>query len=238
MRPFRACLTSFPEPPEDGGSTPVSADGHEGITAMAVSFSEALSLLTPPAPTPVGYSVDDVERLFFVTYTPEQRAALQAIPFSEDVLKACVGTHMLFPGFGLSLLDIRDKNAALFYRKTGGWYAEEKHVFSRQRVPLRWYLLRTTPVPDSFRKTWKEQQALLLPDEEVPAAALIAFATMLHFRAAGKRLFESCWVRTSDVDSVGGRVSVGYFDAVGFNVDYGWGDGRSDGLGLSASRKF
>ena len=186
----------------------------------------------------IQYTLDDVARIFGATYTPEQQAALQVIPFSDDILKACTGTHMLFPGFGLSLLDIRDKNADLFRSKTGGWWAGEKQTFSRASVPVRWHLLRTTPVPESFSKTWDEQRKLLLPDEEVPSAATLAFATMLHFKASGRRLFERCFVRTSDVASDGVRVGVGDFDADGFRVSCYWDDLRSDDLGLSASRKF
>ena len=186
----------------------------------------------------IQYALDDVERIFGVTCTPEQRATLQDVPFSHDVLTACAGTHMLFPGYPFSLLGIRDKNASLFYRKAGGWYAEEKQAFSRASVPVRWHLLRMEPVPGSLGKTWSEQCELLLPDEEVPSAATVAFATMLHFKASGQRFFESCHVRISDVDSDGFRVRIGCFDAFGFFVGSYWDDRRDGTLGLSASRKF
>ena len=205
---------------------------------MAVSFAEARSLLTPLAPTPVCYDLDAVETRFDVKYTPEQRDALKDIPFAEDVLRACAGTHMLFPGFPLSLLDVNAKHAAHFYAKTGGWYTEEKQVFSRALVPVCWHLIRTTLVPASLNKTWNEQCLLLVPDEEVPPTAVIAFATMLHFGATGERLFQGCYVRTSDVDSDGYRVRVGFFYADGFHVyDYG-DDSRYASFGLSSSRKF
>ena len=204
---------------------------------MAVSFADARSLLTRP---PVVYTLENVERIFYGTYTPKEREALQDIPFSEDVLRACAGTHMLFPGYSLSLLEVRDDHADLFRSKTGGWYAEEKQAFSRASVPVRWHLLRMEPVPRSLNKTWSEQCKLLLSDEEVPSAATVAFAAMLHFKATEQRLFEKCYVRTSDVDSDGRRVCVGDFDAGGFIVSSsGWDDDRYGGvLGLSASRKF
>jgi hypothetical protein len=145
---------------------------------------------------------------------------------------------MLFPGFPLSLLDVRATFADLFFSKTGGWYAEEKQSFSRASVPVRWHLLRTTPVPESLGKTWDEQCRLLLPDEEVPSAATVAFATMLHFRATGQRLFKGCYVRTSDVGAVGLRVRVGRFAAGGFVVDDLWDHYRYGLLGLSSVRKF
>lgn len=193
---------------------------------MTVSFDRAKTLLTDKSPC---YTLEDVERAFGVTYTPVQRIALENIPFSEVVLKACVGTHMLFPGFPLSLLDIREKCKEHFYTKTGGWYSGEPFAKNMQVRPS-WHLLRMEQVPDSLRKTWDEQKQLLLSDEEVPSSALVAYATMLHFGASKQRLFERCYVRTSDVDSGGGRVYVGFFDDDGFGV-------RGGSLGLASARK-
>jgi hypothetical protein len=183
------------------------------------------------------YTLDNVERIFGVTYTPEQRASLTSMPFSEDVLDACVGTHMLFPGFPLSLLDVRATFADLFYSKRGGWYAGQTFAKDVQVRPL-WHLLRMEPVAGSLGKSWKEQCKLLLPDEEVPSAATVAFATMLRFKATGQRLFGRCYVRTSDVDSDGDRADIGRFGADGFDVSYHWDTDRYGALGLSASRKF
>jgi hypothetical protein len=185
----------------------------------------------------VVYTLDDVERIFGVAYTPEQRTALENIPFSEEVLSACVGTHVLFPGYQLSLLQVREKHADLFYSKTGGWYAPQTFAKDVQVRPS-WHLLRMEPMPGSFSKTWDEQCRLLLQDEEVPSAATVAFATMLHFKASGQRLFERCYVRTSDVASVGYRVVVGGFDAGGFLVNSDWDGLRYDALGVSSARKF
>ena len=195
-----------------------------------MTLEKACSLLTPV------YSPKDVENIFGVSYTEEQSAALQDIPFSEQTLKECAGTHMLFPGFPMSLLDVRAKYANLFSSKTGGWYANQK--FATIQVQLVWHLLCMEPVPGSLGKSWSEQRTLLAPNEEVSSAALVAFATMLHFKSSGKRLFEFAYVRTSDVGSGGYRVGVGSFDADGFRVYLNWDDGRYDLLGLSASRKF
>ena len=184
----------------------------------------------------IQYNLDDVERVFGVKYTPEQRASLKDIPFSDDVLKACAGTHMLFPGYPLSLLDVRAKFTDLFFSKTGGWY--ENQAFAQAPLPVRWHLLRMEPVPESLGKNWDEQRKLLLSDEVVPTAALVAFATVLHFQSTKQRLFERCTVRMSDVDSDGDRVRVGDFDAGGFCVSGYWDGCRVGGLGVSASRKF
>lgn len=224
---------------------------------MTTTFDRAKTLLDG---SPC-YALADVERIFGVTYAKEKRTVLENIPFSEKVLKTCARTHMLFPGFPLTLLSIRAKYAHLFYAKTGGWYADQAFATEIQVSPT-WHLLRMEPVPGSFSKTWDEQNQLLLPDEEVPSSALVVYATMLHFAATKKRLFQSCYVRMSDldsggrrvdvgltesgvdsgglVDSGGRRVLVGLFDDDGLHVysGNGWDGNRYNDLGLSASRKF
>lgn len=203
-----------------------------------LSLETARTLLTPPPPVPVVYSLADVEQVFGVIYSLEQREALAGVPFSEETLRACVGTHMLFPSFPISLLDIRERHAALFRTRTGGWYAEARETFSCETVPIRWHLLRIEPVKASRSKTWSEQKALLLADEDVPSATTVAFAMMLHHKVTGMRLFERLYVRTSDVVADGNRVTVGFFNAVGLDVSGGWDDSRDDYLGMSSARKY
>lgn len=186
---------------------------------------------------PLTYSIEDVESAFGFEYTTEQKASLATIPFSKETLKACAGTHILFPGAPLSLLDIREKKADLCYSQSGGWYAEARETFSRETVPIRWHLLRMEPVPASLNKTWNNQTTLLQPDEEVPSAATVAFATMLHHNMSGVRIFEPTYVRVSDKNADGNRVYVGDFGAGGFYVGRCWGDYRGGRLGLSSVRK-
>ena len=185
----------------------------------------------------IQYALDDVERIFGVTYTQDQRIALENIPFSEEVLKECAETHMLFPGYPLSLLDVRARFTGLFHIKTGGWYADQAFAKDVQVRPS-WHLLRMEQVPESFNKSWDEQCSLLTEGEEVPSSAVVTVATILHFLATGQRLFERCYVRTADRGSDDDRFSVGDFDADGLSVRSYWDGHRTPRLGLAASRKF
>ena len=184
---------------------------------------------------PPTYSIEDVESAFGFKYTPEQKASLATIPFSKETLKACAGTHLLFPGAPLSLIDIREKNSENFNEDQEG---EELEEFARATVPVRWHLLRMEQVPDSLKKTWDEQKQLLLSDEEVPSAAMVAFATMLHFTMTGQRLLQESCVRTSDVVAGGRRIYVSGFDAGRVGVYRDWDDRRYEDLGIASSRKF
>jgi hypothetical protein len=173
-----------------------------------------------------------------VVYTDEQIGALANLP-SEDVLKWCKDNGyavMPTPPTAISTLDVREIQSAHFYNKTGGWYSDQK--FAREdKTSFGWLAIRKTPVPNSTSKTWSDQGKLLSALERVPNAAEMSWFITTYFEVRGIRLFEGSYVRTSSVDSDGGRVYVGIFGAEGLRV-YGWyDDGRRSDIGVSSARK-
>ena len=181
------------------------------------------------------FGVEEAIAHFGVNPSKQQTAYLAEVPFAESALEACKNTHLLVAVFPLSLLDIRGacKDQGLFYNQD--WY--NKQAFAKEKGEVGWQLIRKTPVSDSMSKTWDEQNKLLGKDEEVPSVRAVVYATVGHYKAQNERLFEKVWVRCSDLDSDGYRVSVGDFDAEGLHVDDYW-DGYRDGnLGLASARK-
>lgn len=174
-----------------------------------------------------------------VQYTEQELAMLSVVPFSEAVLKGCAKTHVLVAGAPLSILEIRERiqgKGKLFYSTTDAWYNAEKFA-TDEKVNVQWYLIRKEAVANSFSKNWDDQQALLTPEEITPRACEVVYAMILTFLATGIRLFEKYYVRCADVSSSGYRVGVGYFDAKGLNVYYGWDGYRLVYLGVSSRRK-
>lgn len=183
------------------------------------------------------FGIEDAIKHFGVNPSKAQLAALGEVPFSEETLKACKGTHVLVAVFPLSILDIRTQVKGdpirLLYDQS--WY--NKEAFAKDRGEIGWHLIRKTPVDNSTNKTWNDQQALLGKDDETPKAQVMVYAIIGHYKATNERLFEKVWVRCSDLDSDGVRVSVGNFDAEGLDVNDCWGDSRGDCLGLASARK-
>ena len=181
------------------------------------------------------FGVEEAIKHFGVNPTRQQLAALSEIPFSEAVLEQSKNTHVLVAVFPLSILEIRGKaDSKLFYSQD--WYNKES--FAKERGEVTWQLVRKTPVDNSTSKNWQEQQALITEDDEVPTARVMVYTIIGHYLATGERLFEHIYVRTSSVDSGGGRVVVGYFDSGGLDVSSYWGDGRGVSIGVSSARKF
>jgi hypothetical protein len=175
-----------------------------------------------------------------IVYSAEQISKLADTIPSEEVLRSLKDS-----GYGLmpqspseeSLLDIRAIEPALFYRKTGGWFEDQK--FARNdRTGTGWLAIKKTPVDGSTSKNWDEQNKLLSKIERVPNAAETSWFITTFFKVRGVYLFPNVYVRTSSIDSDGGRVDVGHFHAKGLIVDDDWGSGRGDGLGLASARKF
>lgn len=132
-----------------------------------------------------------------------------------------------------SFLDIRSEFPDLFYDQS--WY--DGQAFAQEKITGTWDV-DLEPVKDSTNKSWSEQQALLKEGDEVPPAAVLAYAILTHFKKTGNRAFEHTYARTSSVDSGGDRVGLGDVDAKGLRVSSYWDRGRSSNLGLSASRKI
>jgi hypothetical protein len=188
------------------------------------------------------FGPDDAIKHFGVQATRRQLAALSEVPFSEETLTACKDTHILIAVSSASILEIREMVSKIKLSKgqrsllySQDWY--NKEVFAKEKGQVGWYLVRKTQVDNSTGKTWDEQQALLGKDEETPSAQVMVYTIIAYFLATGERLFEGIWVRCSDLDSDGGRVYVGRFDADGLDVSSFWDNDRSDCVGVSSARK-
>jgi hypothetical protein len=182
------------------------------------------------------FGIEEAIQHFGVKPTRAQLSALAEVPFTEAELREVKDTHILVAAFPLSILEIRDKvERKLFCSHEDAWY--NKQVFAKDHGEARWQLVRKTLVSNSTSKTWAEQQALLIKNEEVPTAQVMTYTIIGHFLATHERLFEKIYVRTSDVDSDGLRVDVGFFDSDGLNVDIYWDDNRDDDLGMASARK-
>lgn len=185
------------------------------------------------------HGIDALERHLGVKLSAKSKKLFLTVPFSAEVLQACRETHVLVACGALSLMDAWQAQTALFYAKSDPWYGAASEQFARSKVKAGWQLVRKNPVPDSTSKTWDEQNQLLGQDDQVPSASVLAQAILIHYLETGERLFETIYVRVSDVDSGGNRVYLGSFDEGGLRVDGYWGGyRRRRGLGLSSSRKF
>ena len=187
----------------------------------------------PPAVTPPGltaYTLADVERALGVRYTAEQSADLRIVPFDRITLAQAAGTHVLFPGFPLSLCDLRSRHPELFLSRGECWY--EGWPFAITAVPPRWYLLRRAEVPQSCDKPWQEQQ-LLMGRGAVPRTNVVAFGAVLHALVTGERLFHARYVRTADGTGGDCRVYAGMFTARGLGVNTAWEGYRDETIGVA-----
>jgi hypothetical protein len=182
------------------------------------------------------FGVGEAIKHFGVNPSRRQLANLLEVPFTEEVLRQCKDTHVLVAVFRLPIIGVRDKvqDKGLFYKQD--WY--DKEAFASDGGEISWQLVRKTPVDNSTKKNWDEQQALLDKEDETPTAPVMVYTIIGHFLATGERLFERIYVRTSSVYSGGNRVCVGYFDAEGLRVGSDWDDDRNDDLGVASARKF
>lgn len=186
--------------------------------------------------------------------TPEEIAIARKLTYGDDVLRHFAETlpseevlqWLRDNGFVLvagtpnpmSLLEVRNLNAQLFYTKSGGWYAEPKQKFSQNdKVTAEWLMLRKGIVPNSTSKTWDEQQKLLSEVEYVPNVAETTWGETTYKEVRNSWLFPNIYARTFSVGSGGNRVNFVYSAVGGVDVYDYWDDYRNDYLGLASARK-
>ena len=187
-------------------------------------------------------TTEEVATAYGVSYTDEQLEHFaDSLPDTQTILWLRANGYMLIAGppTEMNLLEVRELDNKLFYSKTEGWWSESNQTFSREdKVACgEWLAIRKDEVPNSFSKTWKEQQDLLSEVEHVPNAPEVSYAVTAYFKVRGIYLLRGKYIRTSSVSAGGGHVGVGGFDEGGLSVDHYWDDRRDDDLGVASARK-
>jgi len=181
--------------------------------------------------------LEDVIKHFGASFSDDELKALAEIPFDEKTLRGCHKTHVLFPGYPLSVLEVRSKiPRGTFWSYEDAWY--DSQTFSaNEKVELRWYLVSRDILSGSTSKNWDEQEKLIPESWERPSAVEMAYMAALYKLTRGKDLFAKYWAWTRSQASRGGRVGVG---SCGGRVDLDrWHPAdHDDRLGLAVSRKF
>ncbi len=180
-----------------------------------------------------------LERHFGVRLSAKSKKLFTKVPFSAETLMACRETHVLVACGALSLMDLWLLHGSLFCRGSERpWFVKQDEKFAITKARAGWQLVRATPVPETYGRTWDEQISHLGVNDQVPNVSVLAQAVLIHYLETGKRLFGESYVRVSDVGSGGQQVGFGYFDISGINVPGRfWDTDRREFLYLASSVK-
>jgi len=108
--------------------------------------------------------------------------------------------------------------------------------FANKTGKVQKLLLRTSAVPNSFYRTWEEQQELLAEGECVLTTRSLVEGILTYYQKTGEKLFSDCLVRTQDVYSNGSRAIV-EFSGERVSIIEDFENSRGPGLGLAVARK-
>jgi len=182
-------------------------------------------------------TLPNVEWHFDVRFTEAEEDRLYRIPWSEEVLEECKYTHILFPGYPLTILDIRDKAPKVFaHSYECAWYNNQDFA-RKEKVNLRWYLIRKESL-EGFFESYSKQKNLLKKNEEIPRAVEVIYMTALYYLANNVRLFENYYVRCPNFHPRDYCIYVGDFDRDDglYVANWGYNDSNAH-FGLVTSRK-
>lgn len=174
------------------------------------------------------------------SYTGKQlRHFADTLPDLQTILWLRANRYMLCAELPteMNLLEIKGLDDKLFYSKIEK-YAEYGHKFSSDdKVNAgEWLAIRKGAVPNSFSKTWREQQNLLTEVEYVPNITEVSYAVTAYCKIRGVFLLQSYYVRTSSI-VYGRHIHAGRFDADGLIVHF-WNDQSHIDFGISSALKL
>src|SRR3989344_4004711 len=195
--------------------------------------SQAVSVAVPTAPKRAKdimgenfIGLEEVEKHLDIAFSKKDAEKLAEIPWSEETLEEVKHTHILVPGYPLSILQIREKvPQGIFLSYKDAWYNNQPFA-TEEKVEMGWYLIRKGIQPTSTGKTYQEQLALLSKDEENPKAVEMVYAKTLFWLTRKEKFLTDCWARCRDLGSDGYHANVGLCDG-GLSFRYYWdGDRR------------
>ena len=205
------------------------------LTALTPSCGLAKSILGADFITP-----EEVTKARpSIVYTNEQIMAFAENLPSEDVLKWCKDNGyaiMPAPPTAMSTNDVQKIPSDHFYLRVDERYVNERFAHE-DMTSFGCLMIKKTPVTNSTRTVWSEQNKLLSASEIVPNAAEMSWFISTYFEIRGIKLFPGIYVRTSSLDSRGDHILVGFSFSVAFRVSSGWDDDQGKRVGLSTARK-
>lgn len=147
-----------------------------GCAELTTSQAVARGIMGPNM-----YGVEEMFDCLGIAFSQEnQLSGLDTIPFPAETLRACKETHILFPGYPKSIMQMRD--FPLFSSRDGNWY-DHKPFAKDEQVQCRWYLLRKSGISSS------SDLHATSDTEVIPRACEVVFGLILAHSCRDEHLF-------------------------------------------------
>ncbi|MGA1794420.1 MAG: hypothetical protein ACMUIL_01065 [bacterium] len=155
-------------------------------------------------------SVEAVSETFGVQFSIKQMTELMSNTYYEPTLQRCKDTHILFPGYPLTIFELSYIKPGLVICdrdcREGFWY-DYKDLIYKDTPKCRWYLVRKNLLFNDAGPHIEENEEMLSPVE-------IIFMLVLYQHVMHTRLFSNAYLRCFKRDRLVGRhiISNAYID--------------------------
>ncbi|MGA1840224.1 MAG: hypothetical protein ACMUIU_06315 [bacterium] len=136
-------------------------------------------------------SIEDVSQTFDVKFSIEQITQLLTNTYYEKTLQNCKHTHILFPGYPITIYEISCQKPDLLICdcdcREGFWYDYKDFIY-KDTPQCRWYLVKkdlifNNPVPQ------------INEDEEMLSPVEIIFMILLFQQVNNIKIFSNAYLR-------------------------------------------
>ena len=136
-------------------------------------------------------SVEDAAQVFGVEFSIKQLNQLFQSTYYEKTLQNFKDTHILFPGYPISIYELSYKKPHLIgYNREcreGFWY-DYKDLIYKDTPKCRWYLVKKDLIFDNPRPQINDDEEMLSPVE-------IIYMLVLYQQVTQSRLFSNTYIR-------------------------------------------
>ena len=136
-------------------------------------------------------SIENVAQTFNVEFSIEQITQLIEGTYYEQTLQSCKDTHILFPGYPITLYELSYKKPDLITWnrncREGFWYDYKDFIY-KDTPECRWYLVKKDLIFNNPRPGINDNEEMLSPVE-------IIFMIALYQEINNIRLFSNTYLR-------------------------------------------
>jgi hypothetical protein len=155
-------------------------------------------------------SIEDVAQTFGVEFSIEQITQLIENTYYEQTLQNCKDTHILFPGYPITICELSYKKPDLLICdcdcREGFWYDYKDFIY-KDTTRCRWYLVKKDLIFNNPRPQINDNEEMLSPVE-------IIFMIVLYHQVNNIKIFSNAYLRCFKKDDrLGGELfSNAYID--------------------------
>lgn len=155
------------------------------------------------------FGVPEAINHFGINPSRDECRRLHRVPFAENTLRQCAGTHFLYVDFALSVMNVLYRQKHEYVQKGHVCQFATEHFATHRDTLVQWRLIRKSALAGSVNASFERQLKALGPGEFMPSARDLVYAATAYHALLDQSLFGTMYALSRDLDSAFRTIVVG-----------------------------